>query len=118
MMSGAGSLIYPVMRSRKTCMRSVKRQTATIGRGLRNAISRNFKKAVRRGSALRRGNLLLRYPNHSQTFMSQTSCCSFSQTILKKSMVWSAYRHCTITNERQITISTLFFLNGNCYLNP
>ena len=110
--------IYPATQSRKTCMRSMKRQTVTTGRSLRNAISRNLKKAIRRGSALRQGNLSLPCPNHSQTSMSQTSCYSFLQTVSKKNMVWSAYRRCTITNERQITISILFFRNGNCCPNP
>ena len=86
LMSGAGLPIYPATPSRKICMRSMKRQTAAIGRSLRNAISRNFKKAVRRGSALRRGNLSLPCPNHSPTSMSRTSCCGFSQTALRKSM--------------------------------
>ena len=108
-MSGAGSLIYPAVRNRKTCMRSMKRQTAPTGRSLRNAISRNFKKAVQRESALKQGDLSLPCPNHSQTSMIRISCCSFSQTVLRKSMTWSVYRPCTITNERQITISTLFF---------
>ena len=118
LMSGAGSLIYPAMRNRKTCMRSMKRQTAAIGRSLRNATGRNLKKAAQRECALRRGNLSLPCPNHSLIFMSQTSCCSFLQIASKKNMAWSAYQHCTITNERQITISILFFLNGNCCPNP
>lgn len=80
-------------------MQSMKRQTATTGRNLQSAISRN---------------LSLSCPNHSPTFMRRTSCCSFSQTISKKSMVWNAYQHCTIISERQITISILFFQNGNC----
>lgn len=116
LMSGAGSLIYPATQSRKTCMRFMKQQTALTGRSLRNAISRNFKKAGRRGSALRRGNLSLPCPNHSLVFMSQTSC--FSQTASKKNMAWSAYQRCTIISERQITISILFFRNGNCCPNP
>ncbi len=64
----------------------------------------SFKKVVRRESALRRGNLSLPCWNHSLTFMSRKSCCSYSQTVLRKSIVWNAYRRCTITNERQITI--------------
>ena len=28
------------------------------------------------------------------------------------------FRHCTITNEKRITISILFFRNGNCCPNP
>ena len=111
-MPGAGSLIYPATQSRKTCMRSMKLQTAAIGRSLQNATSRNFKKAVQRGRVLRRGNLSLPCPNHSLIFMSQTSCCSFLQTASKKNMAWSAYQHCTIANERRIIISTLFFGTG------
>lgn len=94
-MSGAGSLIYPAMRRRKTCMRSMKQQTAIIGWSLQNAASRNFKKAAQRGNVSKRGNLSLPCPNPSQISMSQTSCYSCSQSALRKSMGWSAYRLCS-----------------------
>lgn len=47
----------------------------------------------------------------------QTKCYNCSQTALRKSMVWSAYRLCTITDERQTIISTLFFQRGGDCLN-
>ena len=118
LMSGAGSLIYPAMRGRRICMRSMKQQTATIGRSLQNATSRNFKKAAQRGNVSKRGNLSLPCPNPSQISMRRTSCYSCSQTALRKSMVWSVYRLCTIINERQTTISTLIFQRGRDCLNP
>ncbi len=98
LMSGAGLLIYQAMQNRKTCMLSMKRQTDIIGRSLQNAISRSFRKAAQRESALRQGNLLLPCLNLSQASMSRISCYSYSQIGLKKNMVWSVFRHCTITS--------------------
>ena len=118
LMSGAGSLIYPAMRGRRICTRSMKQQTAIIGRSLQNATSRNFKKAAQRGNASRQGNLSLPCPNPFQISMSRTNYYSCSQTASRKSMVWSVYRLCTITNERQTTISILFFQRGRDCLNP
>lgn len=89
-MSGAGTLRYPAMRNRKNCMRSMKQQTAAIGQSLRNAISRNFRKAAQKENVSRRGNLSLPCPNPFPIFMSQTNCYGCSQTALRKSMAWNA----------------------------
>ena len=52
-------------------MRSMKRQTAATGRSLRNAISRNLKKAERKGSALSRGNLIM--PANTTTMIAKNN---------------------------------------------
>ncbi len=53
-------------------MRSMKQQTAIIGRSLLNAISRNFKEAARKGNVSKRGNLSSPCPNPSQISIHRT----------------------------------------------
>lgn len=116
-MSGAGSPIYPAMPSRKTCMPYMKPQSVAIGGSLPNAIRKNLRKAVRRGNVSKRGNLSLRYPNRSQSFMIPTSCYGCSQTALRKDTEQSASLPYTTTNARPTIISISSFRKGNCYPN-
>ena len=52
LMSEAGSLIYPAMRNRKTCMRSMKRQTATYWTELAKCNQQEFQKSGTEGKGI------------------------------------------------------------------
>lgn len=77
-----------------------------------------FQKSGTEGKCIEAREFIIALPESFPNLYEPDKLLQLFTNRFKEKYGWSAYQHCTITNERQITISTLFFRNGNCCPNP